>query len=192
MPFHSTATYLPGDAGGACYFCASSQRTLDDGRAETIFRSDSDIDHIGVQCICETCSAHRQSDGPTGNLAGEVCICETCAIDLARLVGYASPEDVERHIADVSQLRFDLAAALEDAAAAGALADALRAYDARGSEPQPVDENGDLIPTPDEVPPASEDAPAADPGDDDAPAVNDLAEQADKPKRARAKAKDDA
>lgn len=179
MPFHSTATYLPGDAGGACYFCASSQRTMDDGRAETIFRSDSDVDHIGVQCICETCADHRQSDGPTGNLAGEVCICETCAVDLARLVGYASPADVEQHIADVSQLRFDLAAAQEDAAAAGALADALRAYDARGEVAV------------EEPPPAVDDAKPVDPADDDTPAVNDLAELAEKPKRVR-KAKDDA
>lgn len=54
MAFNETDQYIPGDAGGACFFCASSQRH-DGNRPERLFRADRDVEYEGNVVICETC-----------------------------------------------------------------------------------------------------------------------------------------
>lgn len=66
MAFNETDQYIPGDVGGACFFCASSQRSAF-GRPERLFRTDADV------------------------FDGNVVICETCGNDLAGKLGWISP-----------------------------------------------------------------------------------------------------
>jgi len=58
MAFRLVEQYLPGVAGGACYLCRASRRTVHDvagGRPEAILDAGVSIDFEGVLVICETC-----------------------------------------------------------------------------------------------------------------------------------------
>ncbi len=68
-----TPNYIPTDVGGACYFCGANQRVVvtDDGpRPERLMRWEGDI-----------------------AFEGSVVMCESCVADMARQLGYATPED---------------------------------------------------------------------------------------------------
>ena len=104
MAFHETDQYIPGDVGGACFFCGSSRRG-----EERIFRTDRDIDY-----------------------EGNVAICETCAGELAAQIDWISPSQARALKAknvDLAKTVKEATAALN---AARDTVEALRAYDEAG------------------------------------------------------------
>ncbi len=108
MAFHETDTYIPGDVGGACFFCASSQRHVGN-RPERLFRADRDVEY-----------------------EGNVVICETCAGELADQIDYLAPAKADALKAknrDLAKTVRESTAALH---AAMETVEALRAYDEAG------------------------------------------------------------
>lgn len=107
MAFNETDQYIPGDVGGACFFCGSSQRS-DRGQPERLFRCDADV------------------------FDGNIVICETCVSDVSTQLGWISPAKA----AALKDRNTDLAKQVKEATAALGAAmdtvDALRAYDEAG------------------------------------------------------------
>lgn len=104
-----TPNYIPGDAGGACYFCGANQRSVvtDDGpRPERLMRWEGGID-----------------------FEGNVVICEACISDLARALGWSTPEDTAAMASRLASLTAAYEAAELRAEQAEATVLVLRNYD---------------------------------------------------------------
>lgn len=108
--WNETPNYIPTDVGGACYFCGANQRVVvtDDGpRPERLMRWEGDI-----------------------AFEGSVVMCEACISDLARALGWSTPEDTVHTAHRLAAVTEAYEAAEQRAESAEATVVALRSYDA--------------------------------------------------------------
>lgn len=137
MGFHPTTDYLPGDAGGVCFFCRSAQRDVytDNGpRKELLFRVDTGWDGDVFLCaeghpLEATCADGHPVDTDLDRGQGNVVVCETCLTEAALAIGFTSPDDEAQHSADVLEARTRADEAEDRAAASEELLAAIRRYD---------------------------------------------------------------